>query len=300
MWSPDNAKRLLLAAAMNPRYRDVRVCGYHDELDLDREKQFSATTFRLWPGCSYVAFRGTDNTLVGWKEDFNMAFRCPVPAQEEAARYVSRAAAELGGELMLGGHSKGGNLAVYSAAKCDASVRGRVVRAYSHDGPGFMEQVLQDEDFVRAAEKVEKTLPQASVVGMLLEDQENFKVVKSRGLSVLQHDPFMWEVEDGELVTLERISADARYMDHALHEWVASMSEAEREQLVDTIYDIVNASGHVTFDEWRANLGSTLPAMAEAASRVDKETAGFLGRMLVELAKVGLRSVPAMFETARG
>ena len=299
MWAPKNALRLLKAAAASPRFRNVLVCGYVDELDADAQKQFSATTYRVAPGRAYVAFRGTDNTLVGWKEDFNMAFCCPVPAQEAAARYLDEVAARVPGTLVTGGHSKGGNLAVYSAAKCGDAVRGRVERAYSHDGPGFMEAVLLDPDFVRTAGKVEKTLPQSSIVGMLLEDQENVSVVRSKSVGMLQHDPFTWDVVDGALVLLERIGADARYVDKTLQGWVASMSEEERGRLVDTVYEVINTNGDVTFEEWRADLGKTLPAVARAASRLDRETAGFLTRMLRELALMSVRSLPALFDARR-
>lgn len=299
MWAPENAKRLLVGVASNPRYRDLRVCGYVDELDVEAEMQFSAMTFRVSPAWSYVAFRGTDNTLVGWKEDFNMAFKCPVPAQEAAARYVDEVARYLGGAIVTGGHSKGGNLAVYSAAKCGDGARGRIMRAYSHDGPGFMGSVLEDEDFRAVAGKVDKTLPQSSIVGLLLEDHENYRVVKSKSVSMWQHDPFNWEVVDGAFVELEHVTPDARHVDKTLQGWVARLDEEERGRLVDTIYDIINPNDDVTFEDWKADLSKTLPAILRSISQVDRETAEFLGRAFKELAVVSMRSVPAIFD-ARG
>ena len=162
MWDMEQSRRLFAALAASPRFRDVRVCGYIQKTDLEKEQQFAAVLFRLNRNLSYVAFRGTDLSLVGWKENFNMAFQCPVPSQEEARRYVAEAARYCEGGLLLGGHSKGGNLAVYAAAKSEAPVWERIVRVYSHDGPGFLEEVVRTEGLVRAAAKVDKTLPQAS------------------------------------------------------------------------------------------------------------------------------------------
>ena len=95
MWGEEPGLDLLAAVAASPRFRDVRVMGYVDAIDPQAEKQFAAMTFRLTEDLSYVAFRGTDASLVGWKEDFNLAYRCPVPSQTEAARYLGAVAARV-------------------------------------------------------------------------------------------------------------------------------------------------------------------------------------------------------------
>ena len=126
LWDPEGSRALLEAVAASPRYRGVRVCGYRAVNDVSMTEQFAAMTFRFPAGFSYLSFRGTDSTIVGWKEDFNMAFRCPVPSQESAARYVDEAAAAIDGPLLCGGHSKGGNLAVYGAAMCSDAAGDRI------------------------------------------------------------------------------------------------------------------------------------------------------------------------------
>lgn len=210
MWGEEPGLDLLAAVAASPRFRDVRVMGYVDATDPQAEKQFAAMTFRLTEDLSYVAFRGTDASLVGWKEDFNLAYRCPVPSQVEAAHYLADAAARVGGDLLVGGHSKGGNLAVYAAATAPRDASGRVTRIFSHDGPGFLAEFLATEDYRRVEGRVEKTLPQSSVVGMLLEQQEGYRVVRSNRAMIWQHDPFSWVVEGCDLVTLDGLTADAR------------------------------------------------------------------------------------------
>ncbi len=147
LWDPEGSRTLLEAVAANPRYRGVHVCGYRAVSDVVATEQFAAMAFRFPAGFSYLSFRGTDSTIVGWKEDFNMAFRCPVPAQESAVRYVDEAADAIDGPLLCGGHSKGGNLAVYGAAMCSDVARERIERVYSHDSPGFVEEFLNGNAF---------------------------------------------------------------------------------------------------------------------------------------------------------
>lgn len=127
----------MTALAASPRFRNIQMLGYTEQFDAAEEKQFAAVCFQITPDLCYIAFRGTDSTLVGWKEDFNMAFKCPVPSQKTAVRYLTDAARHCRGKILVGGHSKGGNLAVYAAVKCSEDIQKRIERVYSHDGPGF-------------------------------------------------------------------------------------------------------------------------------------------------------------------
>ena len=159
LWDPESSGRLLAALAASPRFRNVVAKGYVVRNDPEQEKQFSALSLQLTPDLAYIAFRGTDNTILGWKEDFNLAFRYPIPSQQEAARYVGEAAPNLAGRLMLGGHSKGGNLAVFAAFNCAETAYGRIGGVFSHDGPGFPDQVFADGSIGKVDGLLSKTLP---------------------------------------------------------------------------------------------------------------------------------------------
>lgn len=301
LWNPEGCRELLYALAASPRFRNVRLCGYVEQLDREQEKQFAAVTFRLYPGLSYVAFRGTDATLVGWKEDFNMAFQCPVPAQEAAAEYLKEAAERCPGGLLIGGHSKGGNLSVYSAAKSESAIQDRIERIYSHDGPGFQEAVLKSGEFQRILPKVEKTLPQSSLVGMLLENQEDFLVVKSSSVSLWQHDPFSWNVENGGFCTLDRLSVGAKARDDILNEWIRQLSAEERERFVDALFEVIEADGIDTMSEFGADWKKNIPAAFTKLSKLDADTREFVFRALGKLAALGIKNFPEMIKTgARG
>lgn len=290
--SPEDNRRLLSAVAASPRFRDVRVCGYTEQVDAGQEKQFGAVTFRLDGQTAYVAFRGTDSTLLGWKEDFNMAFQSPVPSQEEALRYLEAAARQCPGALLAGGHSKGGNLAVYAAMKCGAPAQDRIVRIYSHDGPGFKEDVLNSGAFRRIGGRVDKTLPQSSVIGMLLEHQEDFRVVRSTRAGLMQHDPFSWVVQGNAFCVVEQLSASARYMDRTLNAWIRQFNDQDRERFVDALYGILNASEAETIPQLRAGWQRNIPAVARAAAQTDPDTRAFLLRTVRALAVLGVKNFP--------
>ena len=291
-FAPERTKKLLTALAASPRFRDIRVMGYVDHIDEMLEKQFSAMTFRLADRLSYVAFRGTDSTIVGWKEDFNMAFRSPVPSQEEAIRYLTVAGRHCPGKILLGGHSKGGNLAVYAAAFCKESLQLRIERVFSHDGPGFLPHVLQSPGFVRIGSRVEKTLPQSSVIGMLLEHQEDMKIVKSKTVSLLQHDPFTWVVEKGSFLPLDQLTLDARHVDRTLSAWLLKLDNRERERIVDALFGILETTDIRTFDQLRTDWQKALPAVARQVRHLDADTRELLFRALRELAALSLKTLP--------
>ena len=292
MWGEEPGLDLLAAVAASPRFRDVRVMGYVDATDPQAEKQFAAMTFRLTEDLSYVAFRGTDASLVGWKEDFNLAYRCPVPSQTEAARYLGAVAARVDGDLLVGGHSKGGNLAVYAAARAPGGVGDRVRRIFSHDGPGFLAEFLATEDYRRVEGRVEKTLPQSSVVGMLLEQQEGYRVVRSNRAMIWQHDPFSWVVEGCDLVTLDGLTADARYLNRTVSAWLGSRTVEERERFIDTLYSVIDLGDVSTTHELRADWRRSIHVRARAFAELDAETRSFVTQTLTALVSLGVRVVP--------
>lgn len=293
-WIAEQIRVLFTAMACSPRFRDVLVMGYRELSDPVAEKQFSAVTFRLSPGLYYVAFRGTDSSFVGWKEDFNMTFQCPIPAQAEALHYLEEAAFHCPGALLLGGHSKGGNLAVYAAGSADETLQQRIACVHSHDGPGFLRHVLLQEGFVRIAPRVERFLPQSAVVGLLLEQEKPSRIVKSSRSSVFQHDPFSWEVRDLDFVDSDKLSTGARYADKTLTAWLESLSAQERERFVDTLYGVLNTNDLDTLNDFSSNLHTNLPAVFHAASRLDADTKKFLSRTVRKLVKLSFTTVPEM------
>ena len=164
---PEQIPELGHKMAASRRFSDLTLCAYVSRTDEETQTQFSALTALLPDKTAYIAFRGTDDTIVGWKEDFNLAFLPVVPAQRMAAEYLAAAAAALPSHpLRVGGHSKGGNLAVYSAVFCGEAVQNQLMRVYNNDGPGFRTSLLGLPEHRRVADKITTILPGKSLKAM--------------------------------------------------------------------------------------------------------------------------------------
>jgi len=231
---------LLVAAAESERFGNTYLIQYRDILIPEEDTQFAAVTFLLDNGSAFIAFRGTDYSLTGWKEDFNMSFQESVPAQRLAAQYVAEVSARYPLPLYLGGHSKGGNLAVYAAVKSDPLIRSRIQEVYNHDGPGFTSYVLEDPAYQEIVPRVHTIIPQSSVIGMLLEHEEPYTVIKSKQIGLLQHDFYSWLLEGPAFVPMEEVSANSKFLDQTIKHWFSGMTNEERNEIVDTVFDLLS------------------------------------------------------------
>jgi hypothetical protein len=282
-------RRLFHALSQSPRFRNVRLAYHVDKTDFSLEKQFSAITYLLDNGTAYVAYRGTDSTFVGWKEDFNMAFLYPVPSQEEGVTYLNSVAGLISSDLIVGGHSKGGNIAVYSSLRCEPHLRGRITMIYSHDGPGFIPEVLLSEGYSDIQTMIQKTQPQSSVIGMLLQHQEPYKVVKSDRIWIMQHDPFSWLVEREDFLYAGTVRGSTKYTNEIVNRWILSVDKEKRELFVDTLYQVVKATDAKSFhdltDDWRKKAIAVVYSIKD----IDEETRWFvlktIGSLFILLVK---------------
>ena len=238
-----NDLELLRAAADSARFGYTQLYLYRDKLIPEQETQFAAVTFLLDDGSAFLAFRGTDYSLVGWKEDFNMAFQQTVPAQRLALQYTREVAAEYMAPLRLAGHSKGGNLAVFSAARSSPMVQQRIVEVFNLDGPGFTEYMMGDPGYLTMVPRIKTFVPQSSVIGMLLEHEEPYTVIRSKTVSLLQHDPYSWEIMGRDLVRMDEITQDSRFLDATITTWFADMTNEERNRLVDVMFTLLGTGG---------------------------------------------------------
>lgn len=283
---PQDAE-LLHAAAKTARFGNVGMTLYRDILIPEEDTQFAAMTFMMDDGTVYMAFRGTDNTLVGWKEDFNMSFQEQIPAQRLAQEYLRDFAAVSRVPIWMGGHSKGGNLAVYAAAKCDHLIQSRIIEVYNQDGPGFSASMMEDPGYRRILPKLRTFVPQSSVIGMLLEHEEPYTIVKSNGMGLMQHDPYTWEIMGANFVLLEDLTEDSLFLDKTFKNWLAGMSNADRSAFFDTVFDLINSGNadHVrdllqpdnlrtylktlkSDENMRHIIGSELKSLLESAKQV--------------------------------
>ncbi len=256
---------LFKAMAGSRRFADVRLNHYINLVNSKWEMQFSAVTAYLADGVTHVVFRGTDETMIGWKEDFNMAFITPVPAQVKAVDYLHYVSERIRGPFSVGGHSKGGNLAVYSAMKCSAPVRDRITLIYSQDGPGFTKETLADSDFDAVKDRIQKFVPRSSIIGMLLQSQEEYRVIEAKSFGLMQHDPFNWIVEDDDFVYRDEVKEHYGIGDEAVNEWVMRADPEDIQLFVDSMYEVLVAAGVSDVNDFKGNL-TAITAKAIAAT----------------------------------
>ena len=264
---------LMRLAAETERFREVRMFGFTHEYDEVKEMQFDAVSYLLPDDTLLVSFMGTDTSLVGWKEDFNMSYLPAVPAQIRAAAYTEEIAAACPDRgLRIGGHSKGGNLAAWAAIHISAPLQDRLLAAYNNDGPGFSHDMVDSAAYRRVADKLHTYIPESSIVGILLEHAEDYAVIDSSNRSIMQHEPMSWNVEGPRFVHLGQRSPMGKVSDDLLRQWIGSMTPQEREQFTDALFDILSMSGKTrTLEDLRAGGLAKMAALLKQYNGADEK-----------------------------
>ena len=278
---PDTISKMLRKLMTSPRFRNMTLNGYTALLDDSIEQQFAALTIDLGNGSIYISFRGTDDTIVGWKEDLNMGFLEEIPSQKQAVEYVARVARQYSDKtIRIGGHSKGGNLSVYAAVKAPAAVQDRIVRVYNNDGPGFAKPLVGTPEHTRVADRILTVVPQSSVVGQLLEHEQNVEIVRSDAEGMLQHDGFSWQVVGDHFIHLDGFSREGKVIDETLESWEGSLSPKQREAFADALYTVLTASGAKTLSDLNGDKLKSAVTMLKTYSNLDRETRQLLSGSL--------------------
>ena len=289
---PDAIVQLLQKAAKTRRFGGMRLVSYVSKTDLTREMQFAALTVELAPKLLYVAFRGTDDTLVGWKEDFNMSFLSPVPGQLEATYYLERVARHFSGcRLMVGGHSKGGNFAVYAAIHAKESVQKRILAVYNNDGPGFEGEVLGTAEHQRISDRIRTIVPEDDVVGMMMCHEERYSVVRSDQMGFMQHDGFSWQVLGDSFVHLSEIGFGGRLVDQTLKAFAEKLTREERERFVDALYEILTAGDAKTLTDLQKGSWKMAGTLLKTGYELDEESRKMVNYTLRLLLSEGVKSL---------
>lgn len=286
-----NRKKAFEAMAAGDRFRTCRLHHAIALTDADIGMQFSALCLDLPDGTTCVAFRGTDNTLIGWREDFNMAYTTRVPAQEAAILYLGRAAALSKRPLRLVGHSKGGNLAVYAAAYAKKSVQNRIESIWSYDGPGMNRETSQTEEYLRIKDKIHSFVPQTSIIGMLMDYYEPYTVVHSTASGITQHDPMSWQIYGPRFETLPSIDQTAMVTRDTLHEWLQNSTPEQRASFVDALFGMAESTKATKMSELTSEKLKTLLTMVGNRKDLDPETRRVFTRLMAQAVTLGFGNV---------
>lgn len=281
----EETKRLLMAAGKTRRFGQLGVTGCRHIIDMEKEEQFSALTFVLGDGSLFTAYSGTDAMIVGWQEDFNLGWKDVVPAQADALSYLTEAAAALHGAIRIGGHSKGGNLALYAASHAPSKVQKRVTGVWNFDGPGFKPEFFQSAGY-RAVEPVIRNFkPALSVVGMLFTNSDRYTVVKSSEKGVMQHYAPSWQMQPGGFDTLPELDERSMRIERAINGWFDDLEQEQKRVFVETVFGILKKSTAETSSELAENWTVTLPNILKAMTHLDAKTRNAVRQTLEVLAK---------------
>ena len=269
LWKGDT--ELLKYAAESERFKNMKLSGYVNLVEKEKQMQFSALIIEVAKNRHFISFRGTDNTIVGWQEDFNMYYMFPLPSQKMAVEYLLKTSKILKGLFIMGGHSKGGNLAVYAAAFSPEDIQKRIVGVYNHDGPGFDRKAIEQSGFKAVMDKIHTYVPQSSIFGMMFEHQEDYTIVKSNEKGFLQHDIYSWEINRTELVHLNKMTGTSIFFDHTITQFVADLSVEQRKDFIEGIFSLLENTEDKTFNEivenWKTNSGAILKSLKNMDSK---------------------------------
>lgn len=281
----DENVELLTLLRSSIRFRNIGLCYVENDYCLQSEKQFYAMTCVLPDGTRYISFRGTDLTLVGWKEDCNMSFQKEIPAQKTAVDYVDKVTSLFKNNFIIGGHSKGGNLAFFAALTMDENLMDRCIKVYSFDGPGFYDDELYKSDrYLLMKDKLIKIVPRDSLVGIMLNHTKNARVVDANSLSIFQHNPFRWKIDSktGDFMYLKKRAEQSYINERALSNWLSSLSNEERIMATNAIFELLGGTQY-SLTHLIKNFGATIANFFKVSNSYSKEEKEKLNDILKRL-----------------
>ena len=269
------------------RFGKLLATKYINKIDQEQEKQFAAITVLMPDNTIFVSYRGTDNTIVGWKEDLNMSFKSHIASQISAKKYLEIIAQEYPDKkIRIGGHSKGGNVAVYAATFVNKEIKDRIINVYNNDGPGFCEDVIKTAEYQEIMPKTHTYIPQSSIIGRLMNHKEKYTIIESTQKGIMQHDLYSWQILGKEFITLPNVTNESEFIDKTIKEWLENVEPAKREQVINVIFEILNSTDAQTTKELRKNLFSNIKVILEKYKNIDPETKEMIAQTANALIKI--------------
>lgn len=285
------APYLMQKMAKSRRFREARIQNLENQIDEVLELQFCALEILLEDGTSFISYQGTDDSIVGWKEDFQLS-NGVVPAEKEAVDYLNRIGGIQSRPIRIGGHSKGGNLAIYAAAGCDAQVKDKIIEIYNNDGPGFTSEFLESEGLQAIKPKIRRYIPESSIIGMLLEHTVEPIMIKSSQKGPLQHDGFSWEVLGSTFPRCQELSKTGKIFDETLRSWIYQLNPTDREAFIEDFFSVLEAPGAKTLTELQEGGLKSAKAMFARSQELNPETRKIVEQLLKTMASHWVEFLP--------
>lgn len=281
-----NTVEVLELAGKSKRFGELQVNGFWDRFNLEKEEQFAAISFTSkeakW---TCITFRGTDNNLVGWKEDFNLAIMDEIPSQADAVEYLNEAASFKKGTLYIAGHSKGGNLAIYAAKNAKEKFKKRIKYVYDFDGPGFYQSFFSDESYKNIKNKIKTYVPGLSIVGSLFWHDGPYTAIQSSGKGIYEHDPLNWQVIANHFDELPDKSEDSKSLGRSVNEWMSHISLSSKKTFIDTVYKLLVDTNAKTLMSLQNNIWENLYKVLRGLRNLDPDTKKLVNDIVKLLAK---------------
>ena len=262
---------LLEVVSKSQRYKDIKVFGFMNDIDDELTKQFAAVCYQWEEESRWIIFRGTDESLTGWKEDFMMTYSDLIPAQTDAIEYLRKQAELFSGSLNISGHSKGGNLSLYASAMQEETVQDRIKQIYCWDAPGVHRSILGTEGYQRVVSKAKRYIPQDSIVGLMLESQVPYHIIESQGSGISQHSALMWNIEEDHFVELTELTKNSQLTDQTFKQWTEVVSDEDLKLFFDTFFELIFEMGVETVNDVYYNFRMYMQKFFEKAYQMNPE-----------------------------
>ena len=278
--------QLLDVVSKSLRFKDVKVFGFMNDIDDELTKQFAAVCYQWEEESRWIIFRGTDESLTGWKEDFMMTYSDLIPAQIDAIEYLRKQAELFSGSLNISGHSKGGNLSLYASAMQEEDIQHRIQQIYCWDAPGVHRSILNTEGYQRVVSKAKRYIPQDSIVGLMLESQVPYHIIESQGSGISQHSALMWNIEEDHFVELTELTRNSQLTDQTFKQWTEVVSDEDLKLFFDTFFELIFEMGVETVNDVYYNFRMYMRQFFEKAYQMDTEKREILlrvGRLLFQI-----------------
>ena len=294
----DRAPLLMDGMMSGARFSGTKFSDYIDIVDTKSDMQMSAVTYSLSDGSLYIAFRGTDRSIVGWKEDLNMSYLPETGGQRKAIEYLERVGSREKGPIRVGGHSKGGNFAVYASAFAGSGVKDRIIQVYSHDGPGFRPEVLKSKEYAEILPKIISIIPDTSIIGLLLTSEVTHKVIESSAKGLEQHDALTWEVLRNDFVPAE-LSDIGVFLRDTQSDWLSKIDDLSRHEFVETLFSLFEATGMGTFGAMSESKLKSFEKIFSSAQDLPKDKQKQLMQIVAEFLRSGGQNVKSWYNRMR-
>ncbi|MDA3052325.1 DUF2974 domain-containing protein [Campylobacter sp. JMF_01 NE2] len=279
LWDGD--KDLAINLAKSERFGDLIVSDFQRNNDKEAISQFGAVCIHTDIDEVFISYLGTDNSILGWQEDFNMAFMRDLPCQILGAQYLEKIASKYPQKrLKIAGHSKGGNVAIYASLLAPKNIQERICKVYNYDGPGFWDKFYEQNSNAEILGKIQTYIPQKSIIGNLFSHKESVKIVQSRARGLLQHDIFTWEVGKNDFIYVPNLTRTSEIIDETLSQFLRTTSPFSRKIAIEAVFEMLNSTNAQTFVEIPQNLSANLTQILKKYGEIPKEDKKMIAKML--------------------